>query len=167
MLTRLATTDDLEVILPIIEDARKHLASSGSFQWQGIDGYPDSQTILSDIESKQGFVVEVGDNIVAYVAVIVGRDSSYDTIYDGQWRNPDNDNYVTFHRIAVSSNYRGQKIIQKMLSELIEKSVYSDFRCDTSAKNLSMQHILKKLGYQATGKVDYDEVTCVTYQLLK
>lgn len=41
-----------------------------------------------------------------------------------------------------------------------------DFRCDTHEKNVTMQHILNKLGYQYCGKVPLDGVR-LAYQKIK
>ena len=87
--------------------------------------------------------------------MIVDGDPAYDKIYDGDWKHH-NKRYITFHRIAVLSEFTGQGIAQTFIQGLIEGTDAHDFRCDTHEKNTVMQHILEKLGYVYCGKVPID-----------
>ena len=87
--------------------------------------------------------------------MIVDGDPAYDKIYDGDWKHH-NKRYITFHRIAVLSEFSGQGIAQTFIQGLIEGTDAHDFRCDTHEKNTVMQHILEKLGYVYCGKVPID-----------
>lgn len=147
---RLAFPNEIQDILVLIEGAKEVIASYGSDQWQ--DGYPNEEVIINDILSGQGYVALVDHHIVAYAAAIYGNEEAYNHIYDGQWL-VDNQDYLTFHRIAVSKNMQGQALAQTFIQGLIEGFDFKDFRCDTHEKNLAMQHILQKLGYHYCGKV--------------
>lgn len=97
--------------------------------------------------------------------MIVDGDPAYDKIYDGDWKHH-NKRYITFHRIAVLSEFTGRGIAQTFIQGLIEGTDAHDFRCDTHEKNTVMQHILEKLGYVYCGKVPIDGER-LAYQKIK
>lgn len=49
---RLATLNDLPVVMEIIKDAKELLKKSGSSQWNTSDGYPTKETIIDDIKKR-------------------------------------------------------------------------------------------------------------------
>jgi phosphoglycolate phosphatase-like HAD superfamily hydrolase len=71
----LATKDDLVEIMSIIGDAKAFLKKSGSTQWQ--NGYPNEESILNDINNKNGYVLMVGDKVAGYAAVIAAIEPTY------------------------------------------------------------------------------------------
>ena len=150
---RQAFPNEIGAIMTVIESARTALAEAGSTQWQGADGYPTEETIFDDVLNGQ-----------AYVGIVDG-DPAYDKIYDGDWKHH-NKRYITFHRIAVLSEFTGQGIAQTFIQGLIEGTDAHDFRCDTHEKNTVMQHILEKLGYVYCGKVPIDGER-LAYQKIK
>ena len=150
---RQAFPNEIGAIMTVIESARTALAEAGSTQWQGADGYPTEETIFDDVLNGQ-----------AYVGIVDG-DPAYDKIYDGDWKHH-NKRYITFHRIAVLSEFTGQGIAQTFIQGLIEGTDAHDFRCDTHEKNAVMQHILEKLGYVYCGKVPIDGER-LAYQKIK
>ena len=48
---RQAAKNDLDQIMPIINEAKKFLKQDGTPQWQS--GYPDLKTITADIENEK------------------------------------------------------------------------------------------------------------------
>ena len=52
---RQATTDDINAILSIVNDAQLSLRDLGIDQWQ--DGYPSRDVIMDDIAKGVGFVL--------------------------------------------------------------------------------------------------------------
>lgn len=141
---RQAFPNEIGAIMTVIESARTALAEAGSTQWQGADGYPTEETIFDDVLNGQAYVGIVDGQIVSYAAVIVDGDPAYDKIYDGDWKHH-NKRYITFHRIAVLSEFTGQGIAQTFIQGLIEGTDAHDFRCDTHEKNTVMQHIWRSL----------------------
>jgi len=162
---RQAFPNEIGAIMTVIESARTALAEAGSTQWQGADGYPTEETIFDDVLNGQAYVGIVDGQIVSYAAVIVDGDPAYDKIYDGDWKHH-NKRYITFHRIAVLSEFTGQGIAQTFIQGLIEGTDAHDFRCDTHPDNVVMQHLLEKLGYHYCGKVPIDGVR-LAYQKIK
>ncbi len=160
---RLAHPNEIGTIGKIFQEARTFLAASGIDQWQG--DYPCQVDAFEDILSGKGYVGLIDGQLVAYAAVHRGREEAYEAIYDGKWQHK-NPVYTTFHRIAVSSAYRGQQVAQTFLQGLIEGQKGPDFRCDTHEQNKIMQHILQKLGYVYCGKVPIDGER-LAYQKIK
>ncbi|MGT2741988.1 GNAT family N-acetyltransferase [Streptococcus plurextorum] len=160
---RLAHPNEIGRIMEIIEEARAFLKASGSDQWQG--SYPAESHIFDDVLMTRGWVGLIDGKIVSYAAVIIGQEEAYEKIYDGKWQH-NHPRYTVFHRIAVASDYSGQKVAQTFLQGLIEAHDGPDFRCDTHEKNTIMQHILEKLGYAYCGKIPLDGER-LAYQKIK
>ena len=62
-------------------------------------------------------VLIVDDKVAGYAASVVGIEPTYQKI-NGEWKNT-NDDYATFHRLAISSKYRGMHLANFMFSDLI------------------------------------------------
>ncbi|MBR2763131.1 MAG: GNAT family N-acetyltransferase [Lactococcus sp.] len=149
-----AKLTDLSEIVAVIESARAYLKAQGIDQWQK-SAYPAISDIRTDIENDVAYVLKVAGKVAAYGAVIAGFDPAYDLI-QGAWRN-DNHDYVTVHRMAVSTAFRGQALGQRFLTSVFETfSTYQDFRVDTHLDNQIMQHILTKLGFEKCGVVMFE-----------
>lgn len=161
---RLAHPNEVDTIMMMIDQAREHIASYGSDQWQ--NGYPTQEIIMEDILEGYGYVAVIEGQLAAYVAMIKGFEPAYDAIYDGAWTHPENHDYITFHRVMVHQDFRGQQVVQTLLEGLIETRQSNEFRADTHPKNMAMQHILKKLGFEQCGKVTF-EGERLAYQKLK
>ena len=160
---RLAFPNEVNAVMKVIEDAKKTLAQSGSDQWQ--NGYPNVDIIIDDIISGQAYVALEEGEVIAYAAVTRSPESAYDAIYEGKWQGGEPE-YLVFHRIAVARDAQGQGVAQTFLEGLIEGFDYLDFRLDTHAKNIAMQHIFEKLGFKQVGKVPVDGER-LAYQKLK
>ena len=160
---RLAFPNEVNAVMKVIEDAKKTLAQSGSDQWQ--NGYPNADIIIDDIISGQAYVALEEGEVIAYAAVTRSPESAYDAIYEGSWQGGEPE-YLVFHRIAVARDAQGQGVAQTFLEGLIEGFDYLDFRSDTHAKNIAMQHIFGKLGFKQVGKVPVDGER-LAYQKLK
>lgn len=117
---RQATKNDLEQIMPIIDEAKKFLKEEGNPQWQS--GYPDVETITTDIDDGVAWVLIVDQKIAGYTAITDGPDPNYKKI-DGKWEN-DLDPYVAIHRVAISDEYRGMHIYDDSVNILTNFSVF-------------------------------------------
>jgi len=151
MRLRKAEISELPVIWKILQQAIEQRRRDGSSQWQ--DGYPNEQSIRSDIENGYGFVLCDRENIIAYSAIIFDGEPAYDVI-EGQWIT-DGD-YVVVHRVAVSDAVKGKGIATRLfkLTEELSRSheVYS-IKVDTNFDNVPMLKILDRLGYTYCGEV--------------
>ncbi len=149
-----AKLTDLSEIVAVIESARAFLKAQEIDQWQK-SAYPAAADVRSDIENNVAYVLKVDGKVAAYAAVMTGFDPAYDLIH-GAWRNDSHD-YVTVHRMAVSTAFRGQALGQGFLTSVFETfNTYQDFRVDTHPDNQIMQHILTKLGFEKCGVVMFE-----------
>ncbi|TLQ12772.1 GNAT family N-acetyltransferase [Lactococcus raffinolactis] len=149
-----AKLTDLSEIVAVIESARAFLKAQEIDQWQK-SAYPAAADVRSDIENNVAYVLKVDGKVAAYAAVMTGFDPAYDLIH-GAWRNDSHD-YVTVHRMAVSTAFSGQALGQGFLTSVFETfSTYQDFRVDTHPDNQIMQHILTKLGFEKCGVVMFE-----------
>ncbi len=140
MKLRLATTNDLEVIMEIMAEGIRTLRQQQSPQWQG--GYgPNHEKIKKDIETNACYLLVTDqDEVVATAALIQGIDPVYTAIQDGSWQ--EEGPYLAIHRVAVAKNQRGKKRATLLLSLLLEKAKtlgFSDIRIDTHRLNQPMQ----------------------------
>lgn len=92
----------------------KKRKEDGSNQWQ--DGYPNPDVIQMDIEKDAGFVLTEGETIICYCAVLVNDEPEYEK-NEGKWMT--NDDFVVFHRIAISENHLG-KDLARMISDILK-----------------------------------------------
>ncbi|MDO4228794.1 MAG: GNAT family N-acetyltransferase [Capnocytophaga sp.] len=148
---RKANDDDFISIWEIILFAKETRKQEGSNQWQ--DGYPNENTIQTDIKNRYGYVVEIQSKIVGYVAVIFGQEPAYESI-EGKWLSEQP--YTVVHRMAVSSEGKGKGlgkyILEKVEKLSLDNHIFS-IRIDTNFDNIPMLHIIEKLGYTYCGKV--------------
>lgn len=153
---RIARISDLSEIMDIILFAKQCRKEDGSTQWQ--NGYPDKETILMDIRDLQGYVFLVKERIVAYAAVIIGIEPSYDHLEGGHWLTQDS-SYLVIHRMAVKKGMKGKGIAIAFFQEIeqwAENRRVKSIRVDTNFDNPVMLHIIDRLDYQYCGEVFYD-----------
>lgn len=141
---RLAEEVDLEDILNIYAKAREFMRNTGNpTQWG--DNFPEKDLLVSDIKQRQLYVF-VEDNIIHGVfAFIVGEDSTYNVIEDGEWLS--DDLYGTIHRIASDGKVKG--VFERVVLFCFDK--INHLRIDTHHNNKVMQHLIEKSGFIKCG----------------
>ncbi len=148
---RKAVIQDSAEIWNILQQAIENRRKDGSLQWQ--DGYPNLETVKSDIEKNIGYVLINSGEIIGYSAVIFNDEPAYIDI-EGEWLT--SDDFVVVHRVAVSDNYLGKGLAQKIFGFIedlaISNGIYS-IKVDTNFDNIAMLKILEKLGYTYCGEV--------------
>ncbi|KMQ70639.1 GNAT family N-acetyltransferase [Chryseobacterium koreense] len=159
---RKANDSDSEKIWEILQQAIKRRKNDGSRQWQ--DGYPNQQTVKTDIEWGIGYVLTENEDVVAYSAILLNDEPAYDKIV-GKWLT-DGDFHVV-HRVAVADAVAGKGYAMKIFSKIEEFSrannVFS-IKVDTNFDNGAMLHILQKLGYAYCGKVYFRGAERLAYE---
>jgi ribosomal protein S18 acetylase RimI-like enzyme len=118
-----AVFSDINKIMIIIKQAQEYLKQEGIDQWQ--NNYPNPEIIKNDIENKIGYVLVYNENIIGSVAVSFDGEKTYDYI-EGNWLS--NNDYAVVHRIAISSEYKGQgfaSIMLKNIESMCLKRVYT------------------------------------------
>ncbi|WP_345988676.1 GNAT family N-acetyltransferase [Chryseobacterium sp. Chry.R1] len=148
---RKAEIKEKNIIWDIIQQSIERRRLDGSTQWQ--NGYPNEDTIESDISKGFGFVLTVDDVIAVYVALIFNDEPAYSTI-DGAWLSYGE--FVVVHRVAVSEEFAGQGLVKKLFDH-IENYTKSQgvlsVKVDTNYDNIAMLKILEKQGYSYCGEV--------------
>jgi GNAT superfamily N-acetyltransferase len=151
MILRKATYAERPVIWNILQEAIEQRRLDGSEQWQ--NGYPDEQTIQTDIENGYAFVLVENTVIIAYAAIIFEKEPAYNEI-NGKWLT--NGDYAVIHRVATAASSKGKGIatyLFKVIEDLcLEQNIYS-IKVDTNFDNIPMLKILDKLNYTYCGEV--------------
>ncbi len=148
---RKATAEDSDKIWEILQQAILRRKNDGSKQWQ--NGYPNPETVKSDIEREVAFVLTENENVVAYSAIILNDEPAYENI-EGKWLT--NGDFYVVHRVAVSDEVAGKGYateIFKRIEEFSKSENVFSIKVDTNFDNAAMLHILKKLDYVYCGKV--------------
>lgn len=148
---RKAQAEDKNSIWEIIQQAIERRRKDGSSQWQ--NGYPNIQTIESDIEKEFGYVLTINDRIAVYVALIFNDEPAYSTI-EGEWLS--NGEFVVVHRVAVHEDFAGQGLVRKLfdyIEQFTKENNVQSVKVDTNYDNIAMLKILEKAGYSYCGEV--------------
>ena len=144
MIIRKTTYRDVEAVAEIYENAKKFMRENGNHnQWNL--GYPNRETVIEDIEEDVGYVCEDDGEVVATFMFKIGDDETYETIYEGAWKN--DAPYAVVHRIAVKKH--GAGIVDFCLAECFKK--YPNLKMDTHRDNIPMQKVLLRAGFEYCG----------------
>jgi GNAT superfamily N-acetyltransferase len=148
---RKATMSEIPQIWDFLQQAIIRRKEDGSNQWQ--DGYPNPEVVQKDIEKGAGFVLTEGETIIGYSAVLVNDEPEYGRI-EGKWLS--NDDFIVFHRVAISATHLGRGLAKKMLGFIEEfalsNNIYS-IKADTNYDNFAMMKTFDKSGYTYCGEV--------------
>jgi GNAT superfamily N-acetyltransferase len=138
-------------IWEILQQAILRRKEDGSQQWQ--DGYPNEESVRTDIEAGVGFVLTEDDVIIGYAAVLINDEPAYANI-EGEWMT-DGD-FVVVHRIAIAQSHLGQGL-SGLILEFVEdyatdQNIFS-VKVDTNFDNIAMMKIFEKYAYLYCGEV--------------
>lgn len=139
--TRLANINDIDIIMSMIEEGRKHIREYHIDQWS--NGYPNTDTIKQDLDNNRGYVLLDNGSIIGYY-VVLKHDPCYDYI-EGNWI--DDSKYVAIHRVVTNCFNLGLGTI--LFDEL--KKQYKHIRVDTHEGNISMNKCLLKNDFKYCG----------------
>lgn len=148
MKIRKTTLQDIDSVLVIIEEAKQYFKEQGINQWQ--DGYPNRNSIINDINNKEGYVLEENGQILATCMISIKEDPTYQYIEDGAWIN--NGLYAVIHRVATRSDQKGKGLASLFIKEI--KNIYptiKSIRVDTHPDNKSMQQVFNKNEFSYCG----------------
>lgn len=149
MILRKTTINDVARVMEIINQAKDYFKCNGIDQWQ--EGYPNEDTIYTDITNGEAYVLEDDEKILGTCMVTIQGEPTYDVI-DGKWLS--NDDYVCVHRIAIDNHYKGSGLASIILDQAV--AMYPDYhslKMDTHEDNHSMQKFLLKYGFQYCGMI--------------
>lgn len=141
-----ARTENIDVILEIIDQARSIMRETGNAtQWT--NGYPSREVIAGDIENDEAFVCLSENKIVGYFCFMQGKDvdPNYLVIENGQWLN--DKPYGVIHRLASGKTAKG--IAHAAFEFAFSQN--KNIRVDTHHDNVPMQNYLRKIGFSYCG----------------
>ncbi len=148
-----ATTNDINAILKIVEDARTLITKQGFKQWTKESNYPNYDTFMADINNNSLYVAKENDEVVGFMALCFGEDPSYAKI-EGKWLNKEA-SYSTIHRLAIKANYYNKGIAKALINYAftLSKKHCQYIRIDTHKNNLIMNSLAQKMGFHYCGKI--------------
>lgn len=142
---RLTTTDDLDAVMTIFENARRFMAAHGNAgQW--VNGHPQRALIEQDIADGTSYVVVEGEHILGTVMLLEQPEPTY-AVIDGAWL--DERPYGTLHRLASSGERGG--VADFIIAWAFERC--GNLRGDTHENNLPMQRAFERNGFERCGTV--------------
>ncbi len=149
------TMKDIDEIVPILEEARRTIASLGINQWQ--DGYPNREVIEEDVRLDRSYVLLKDGHVIGTFAMIPDGEPLYDVIEDGHWTTgDDNWSYNAVHRVAIAVSSRGSGASTQMIrfaGDLTRMSGKTSVRIDTHEGNRVMRRMLEKHGFVHCGTI--------------
>jgi GNAT superfamily N-acetyltransferase len=148
---RKAEIEDRNMIWNILQQAIERRKQDGSTQWQ--QGYPNLDTVESDIAKGFGYVLTVDGEIAVYTALILNDEPAYSTI-EGAWLS--NGEFVVVHRVAVDEKFAGQGLAKKLfdhIEDFTREQGIQSVKVDTNYDNMAMLKILESKGYSYCGEV--------------
>ena len=159
---RLATYEDIDSIIKIIEATQKQFKELGLDQWQ--NGYPNRFTIKKDIETGHAYVLISDEQVVAYTYCAIEEDPYYHQI-DGSWLN--NEAYAVVHRFVVDTYQRKQGYAKQLFEyceDVVVKQGCHNIRIDTHQDNEAMVHFIERLGFTYCGVVEVSDGPRLAFQ---
>ncbi len=155
---------DIKDVALIMLQAKQYFREHEIPQWQG--DYPNEKNILEDMKKHGAYCVMNGSEVVGYSFVAKYEDPNYAYI-EGQWLN--DEPYVVIHRTCIKDTMKGKHIaceFVELAKEICEKNQIHNIRVDTHEKNISMQKMLEKNGFQKVGIIYVqDGSPRIAYQL--
>jgi GNAT superfamily N-acetyltransferase len=161
---RPAKLSELDTIWEILQDAIAQRKRDGSEQWQ--QGYPNLETVTTDIQDGYGYVVEEDEEVVAYAAIIFGVEPNYAKI-TGKWLSEGD--YAVVHRVATAEAVKGKGVATQLfilIEELSRSKGILSIKVDTNFDNQPMLRILEKLSYTYCGEIFFGGATRMAFEKL-
>jgi GNAT superfamily N-acetyltransferase len=161
---RPAKLSELDTIWEILQDAIAQRKKDGSEQWQ--QGYPNLETVTTDIQDGYGYVVEEDEEVVAYAAIIFGVEPNYAKI-TGKWLSEGD--YAVVHRVATAEAVKGKGVATQLfilIEELSRSKGILSIKVDTNFDNQPMLRILEKLSYTYCGEIFFGGATRMAFEKL-
>lgn len=142
---RNASLNDLDEIMKIYQVARAYMAANNNPNQWGTNN-PSQETIMADIERGEFFVIEVNNEIGGVFMFTKNPEPTYSTII-GAW--PNEEPYVTVHRVASSGKYKN------MMTTAIDyaKTISNNIRIDTHDDNHIMQKLILANAFHYCGTI--------------
>lgn len=150
---RLAIPEDLKAIMDIINEIKVEMKKEKNPQWH--EGYPLEPDFLEDINSKELYVLEENNIIVALVCIQNDITDQYESVPERT-----KEKSLVLHRLAVALKYQHQGYDQKLFqfaeNLAIENNIFL-LKADTETSNKKMNQLFKKLNFQQKGTLTWSD----------
>lgn len=157
MKVRPAKQSDIEEVMDCVKRLKKEYFERYEIpQWQG--DYPSEATFVADMEAGRLFVMHMGDCLVGFVCVGFEPDPCYAVIENGSWKH--DGEYAVVHRLGVNPDWQKMSmggVLMSVADKLCEAKGVSAVRADTHEKNISMQKLLEKCGFERRGVIHLED----------
>ena len=147
-----ATLRQLNRIMQMIDEAKVIMRESGINQWQ--DGYPNANTIETDITNGSSYVVRDGGEVVGYGVLLFGIDPIYNT-FVGKFAGADKP-YAAIHRVVTCQKSKRKGIatfIMENFQRMVLQRGINWLRIDTHRDNIPMKGLISKFGFTQVGTI--------------
>ena len=155
---------DIDQIMDLFRQARAHLKRLGIDQWQG--EYPDQACMEEDIATGNGYVMTDNETIIGYLCICFDGEVCYEQIA-GAWKSIQP--YAVIHRLVIDDTYKGKGLSQlafQFTEQLCQEKNIHSIKIDTDQDNHTMQHLLKKFGYEYCGIVQFANSDKIAFEKL-
>lgn len=154
MQIRIATTDDVADTYKLYDDARSDLRGRNIFQWP--DNYPSGQTVQTDIDRRELYLITVNDQIAGAVCLNQRQDEQYK---DVNWLL-DGSKVMVVHRLVVAPQLQGKGLARKLMTfaeQLATAEEYTCIRLDAYTGHERTRLFYEQRGYQVRGEVFFPQ----------
>ncbi|MGL6064406.1 MAG: GNAT family N-acetyltransferase [Fusobacteriaceae bacterium] len=152
---RKATINDLDAIMSIVKETVTEMKNNNNLQWS--EEYPKDEDFSKDIKEETLYVKEVQNEILGFICINTVEAKEYKEL---QWATKE-DKSVVVHRMAIKLSARKKGIGGELLyftdKFAIEKGIFS-LKSDTNIKNLNMNILFKKCGYNVVGEINFSGI---------
>ena len=141
---RKTKAEELDKVMEIYAYARQFMAEHGNpNQWKTTN--PPRERVEQDISEGKSYVCVDEKDILGVFYFAIEEDPTYQTIYEGNWKNQKE--YAVVHRIASAGKAKGVGTF--CMNWAYEQ--FSNVKIDTHRDNVVMQNMLKKNGFSYCG----------------
>ncbi len=158
-----AAMDDAALCMDILNESRQFQRTQGFVQWT--DDYPGIDTIRSDIENNNGYLIQADGMAAGYLCLDFTGEPAYARI-KGAWHSEQP--YAVIHRLAICAQFREKGLADTAFALVKQRCLdcrTTYLRADTHSENKRMQHILTKNGFTACGIISLRGEERLAYDL--
>ena len=139
---------DIEAVLSLYREAAAQLKQIGIDQWQ--NGYPNKESLVSDIRNHVSYVFEEAGVIVGTAMISKVPEPTYETI-EGAWHR--DGAYLVVHRFCVRLHPPRSGYASAMFAKIVKDLKPDYIRIDTHPDNIPMRGFLEKCGFIEAGSI--------------
>lgn len=149
-----ATLDEVECILKVVKNVVRFMQNELKIdQWD--DSYPNIRVLKEDINLNSLYVLKDKKCIIGFICINKELYKEYDQV---SWEGTKS--FKTLHRVAIDPQFQGMgygKMLYNFAYEVVKKEGIKFIRVDTFSRNIPMNNLIIKQGYNFVGAMKYKE----------